>query len=395
MQKINGQDMRRHNVHLIIDTVLRFGPISRTELRDRVGLTAATVINITNELLEWNILVQEGLASGGSKGRKALMLNVNPGAFYTLGASVTTRSICIGLADFRGQIVDRKNVQINNTILPEEAVEIIASEAEVLLKKHDVSRNRLMGLGVAAPGPLDVQTELITVPPDLPNWRYVPLRKMLRKRLNMPVCVSNESNAAAMAEYRSEDYKGGVFFIGLFHLGVGGGFVHNGQSLMGFHGSAGEIGHLTVVENGRKCGCGGYGCLEAMISEEALLEEAHAQNAGDISLQTLFDRSRDMDPVCYSIVYKAAMYLAKAMCSVVHMVSPSRIVLGGPLTEMSPQLVDIAFRKVHSQSYPHDYRDIRLEISAFGEEVFLRGAISTMNVEASAVLMDRLEGKEL
>ena len=78
MQKINGQDMKRHNVHLVINTIIKYGPISRTELRDKVGLTAATVINITNDLLERNIIVQEGLAAASSKGRKALMLNVIP-----------------------------------------------------------------------------------------------------------------------------------------------------------------------------------------------------------------------------------------------------------------------------------------------------------------------------
>ena len=389
MQKINGQDMKRHNVHLVINTIIKYGPISRTELRDRVGLTAATVINITNDLLERNILLQEGLAAASSKGRKALMLNVNPTAFYTLGVSLSTRRLRVGLANFQGQIVDHVDVTIRNTITPEEAADLIQQNVQMLVEKHQVPTEKLVGVGVAAPGPLDTHTGLITVPPDLPNWRNVPLQKLLEERLQLPVRVDNETNAAALAEcFAGGDEKEFVFFISMFRLGVGGGLVLNGEPLLGFHGSAGEVGHLLVQPGGRKCGCGSRGCLEAMISEDALLEAAAAGGAGEISLEELFTRSKNMDPVCYAVVKQAADYLTMAICDVVHMVSPSRIVLGGPLAEMSPQLADLAFRQVHSRSYPHDYSNIRLQLSTFGDLVFLQGALS---IAAGELLQHRLE----
>lgn len=389
MQKINGQDMKRHNVHLVINTIIKYGPISRTELRDRVGLTAATVINITNDLLERNILLQEGLAAASSKGRKALMLNVNPTAFYTLGVSISTRRLRVGLANFQGQIVDHVDVTIRNTITPEEAADLIQQNVQMLVEKHQVPTEKLVGVGVAAPGPLDTHTGLITVPPDLPNWRNVPLQKLLEERLQLPVRVDNETNAAALAEcFAGGDEKEFVFFISMFRLGVGGGLVLNGEPLLGFHGSAGEVGHLLVQPGGRKCGCGSRGCLEAMISEDALLEAAAAGGAGEISLEELFTRSKNMDPVCYAVVKQAADYLTMAICDVVHMVSPSRIVLGGPLAEMSPQLADLAFRQVHSRSYPHDYSNIRLQLSTFGDLVFLQGALS---IAAGELLQHRLE----
>jgi len=380
--------MKRHNVHLVINTIMQRGPISRTELRDRVGLTAATVINITNDLLERNIILQEGLAAASSKGRKALVLNVNPTAFYTLGVSLTTRRIMVGLADFSGEIVDYVDVTIRNTITPEEALDIIAQKSDMLLSRHQVPPEKLVGMGVAAPGPLDAHTGLITVPPDLPNWRNVPLQKLLEERLQIPVRVANESNAAALAEYAAGDEGEFVFFISLFRLGVGGGLVLGGESLLGFHGSAGEVGHLLVQPGGRLCGCGSHGCLEAMISEDALLEAAAAGGAGEITLEELFARSKAGDPVCYSVVKQAADYLTMAICDVVHMVSPSRIVLGGPLAEMSPQLADLAFQQVHSRSYPHDYSNIHLQLSSFKGQVFLRGAVS---IAAGELMQQRLE----
>lgn len=388
MQKINGQDMKRHNVHLVINTIIQYGPISRTQLRDRVGLTAATVINITNDLLERNIIVQEGLAAASSKGRKALMLNVNPAAFYTLGVSLTTRRLSVGLADFRGQIVDHVDTTISNTITPEESLDIIWDNVEQLVRRHNVPREKLVGMGVAAPGPLDAHTGLITVPPDLPNWRNVPFQTLLEQRLRIPVRVANETNAAALAECGAGDTKEFIFFISMFRLGVGGGLVLGGEPLLGFHGSAGEVGHLPVQPGGRQCGCGGRGCLEAMISEEALLEAAAQGGAGELTLEELFERSSRMDPVCYGVVKQAADYLTVAICDVVHMVSPSRIVLGGPLAEMSPQLTELAFRQVHSRSYPHDYSNICLQRSTYGEQVFLRGAL---RIAAEELLQQRLE----
>ena len=145
---------------------------------------------------------------------------------------------------------------------------------------------------------------------------------------------------------------------------------------------------MLVQPGGRLCGCGSRGCLEAMISEDALLEAAAAGGAGEISLEELFTRSKNMDPVCYAVVKQAADYLTMAICDVVHMVSPSRIVLGGPLAEMSPQLADLAFQQVHSRSYPHDYSNIRLQLSTFGDLVFLQGALS---IAAGELLQHRLE----
>ena len=92
--------------------------------------------------------------------------------------------------------------------------------------------------------------------------------------------------------------------------------------------------------------------------------------------------------MCYGVVKQAANYLTMAICDVVHMVSPSRIVLGGPLAEMSPQLVGLAIGQVHSRSYPHDYSNIRLQLSTFGEQVFLRGAVS---VAVRELMQQRLE----
>lgn len=388
MHKINGQDMKRHNVLLIINTIMRLGPISRTDLRNKVGLTAATVINITNDLLAQNIIVQEGLASGSAKGRKALMLHVEPTAFYTLGVGMDTRCISIGLANFRGEIVEHMDVPIKNTITPQETVEIIAEKTAILIRNHGVTKQKLVGMGVAAPGPLDANTGLITVPPDLPNWRNVPLQRLLEERLQIPVRVAKECNAAAMAEYSRDEGKNFVFFLGLFHMGVGGGLVLEGQNLVGFHGSAAEVGHLQVAPEGRLCGCGSRGCLEAMISEDALLEAAASGGVENITLEELFARSAEGDPVCGSVVKQAADYLALAICQVVHVVSPSRIILGGPLTEIGPQLVELAFRRVHSKSYPYDYSNIQLQGSTFGKYEFLRGAVS---VAFAHLLQHRLE----
>ena len=105
-------------------------------------------------------------------------------------------------------------------------------------------------------------------------------------------------------------------------------------------------------------------------------------------MEELFARSNNMEPACYTVVKQAADYLTMAICDVVHMVSPSRIVLGGPLAQMSPQLLELAFSQVHSRSYPHDYSNIQLQVSAFGEHVFLQGALS---IAAGELLQHRLE----
>lgn len=390
MRRINSQVMKNYNALLIIRTIRQNAPISRTELTRRVGLTTASVINITNALTEAGILVQVGLANGTAQGRKAVMLDVNPDAAYIVGMELNTEAITVGVSNFGGTMFDCVRTPISSYEGCENILNKIVSTVEACLQKSGVDRSKVLGMGMALPGPLDSEKGIMINPPNFPDWNNVPIKDILEKRLGLHICCDRETNDAALAEYHlgaAAGYKT-VFFISLFKLGIGGGVIANGNVLHGFCDGAGEIGHTTVDPAGIQCTCGNYGCLEAMVSGKALVSRAQQLyklnvNCGatpgfdveSLKLEDIFRLSAAGDEVCMQVVKQAAAYISIALGNVINLCSPELIVLGGTMTAMSPQLVQLVREHIKAKRYPRHSREIRVIEASFGDMTFVRGAI--------------------
>jgi N-acetylglucosamine repressor len=391
MRKINSQVMKYHNAMLIVRTVQKHAPISRTELTQLVGLTTASVINITNALMKAGILVQIGLANGSSQGRKAVLLSVNPDAAYVLGAEIDTEAVTVGLGDFCGSFVNCVRTPISPLEGYEKILNKLSNAVERCVRESGVERGRILGMGMALPGPLDSEAGILINPPNFPDWDNVPVKDILEKRLGFQICCDRETNDAALAEYylgAAAGYKT-VFFLSLFKFGgVGGGMIANGNVLHGFRDGAGEIGHTTVDPAGVQCTCGNYGCLEALVSGKALVSQAKqlykmnvdfsrsaSVDADTLTLEDVFRLSSEGDEVCLHVVKQAAAYISIALGNVINLCSPELIVIGGTLPPMSPQLVQLIRDHIRQKSYPRHCSEIRVIEASFGDLTFAKGAV--------------------
>jgi glucokinase len=208
-------------------------------------------------------------------------------------------------------------------------------------------------VGVGAPGPLKPGTGVIVAAPNL-GWKNVPLKKMLEAQLKCPVNVDNDVNMGTYGEYFAGAAKGKSLVVGLFPgTGIGGGIVIDGKVIQGASGSAGELGHIIVDPNGLLCGCGRRGCIETVASRLAIAKEvavAAIRGQSPFMLKKYETKIEDMkssafaeaidagDKVVESIVRHAAHMLGIAAASVVNILSPDCIVLGGGLVEAMPKL---------------------------------------------------------
>lgn len=387
MQRINSQVMRSSNLQLILHTVRRHGPISRTDLTERIGLTPASVIKITNALMDSGVLNQVGLNSNACQGRKALMLDVNADAWYVIGAEMNTEHIAVGIGDFRCGFKAYVQTPICVADGVESMISTLVQTVETAILRAGVPRSKILGMGLAAPGPLNAAAGVLINPPNFPGWKNVPIARMLEERLGFPICCDRESNAAAMAEYTHGAAEGckSVFLISLFRLGVGGGMVADGAVFRGYRDGAGEIGHMAVDPDGPRCTCGSYGCLETMVSGEALLkrvQHAYKMRAGicpfdaeSLRLEDVFRLCEEGDEVCTYAVQRAASYIAVALGNVINLFSPELIVLGGTLPLMSAKLVKQVRAQIRAKKYPSHCKDIRVVSSAFGEQAAVKGAM--------------------
>lgn len=386
---INSRVMKAKNTLLVLEVILRQAPISRSDLVQLVGLTQVSVINVTNALMEAGILVAVGNANGGGYGRKSVILDVNENAFYSVGVELSVGKLVCALCNAKGKVLRFVETEFSPYSKAELFVERVAEIVEGFLTEFQIDKKMVVGMGVAAPGPLDVQQGILVNPPNFPELKNAPIKKMLERRLELQVCIDKETNLAALAEsfYGVSAGYHTSFFLSLFRLGVGGGLISKENIFHGFKDGAGEVGHLTVDTEGRKCSCGNYGCLEAVLAEDYVLEcvrrmyklgveTERPENLGDITLEEVFEQSEKGNMICEIAVKKMAAYIAIAIGTIVNMFSPEVIVLGGELPEMNEAFVKMIVERVQSRPYPAHCKNVKIEKSALGSMVYVRGAMA-------------------
>jgi glucokinase len=222
-------------------------------------------------------------------------------------------------------------------------LDAIVVGARALLRSAEAAgQGALEAIGVAAPGPVDRRTGVLRNPPNLPGWRDVPLAERLEAAFGVPVRVENDANAAALAEHRFGAGRGTADLVFLtMSTGIGGGVLSCGKLVTGAQGFAGELGHIAVVPNGRRCACGLRGCLEAYCGGQALTtwlrrntptssriferaEGARARIGPELWLESL----REGDAFAAEVLSSWLDRLAIGIASIVMAFDPERIVLG-------------------------------------------------------------------
>lgn len=232
-------------------------------------------------------------------------------------------------------------------------LERICSVITQALEDANVSPERIRGIGVGCPGPLDLEKGIIHDAPNL-GWTNVPLKKILEDKFAAPAVIANDVDCGVYGEYCFGAAKSARCVVGVFPgTGIGGGAVYDGQIIRGKNTTCMEIGHINVIPGGPICGCGLRGCLEAVASRLAISAAAaqaayrgqapHLQAAVGTELSKI--RSGDIaasidggDEVVLRIVREAARNIGVAVASVVHLLAPDIVLLGGGLVEAMPKL---------------------------------------------------------
>ncbi|WP_437206248.1 ROK family protein [Planctomicrobium sp. SH664] len=272
---------------------------------------------------------------------------------YWLGFDLGGTKMLCQLYDADWKVVARERKRTKAGSGAKGGVERIIELIQETLTKGNATTSSLYGLGIGCPGPIDMEKGTIL---DLPNlgWQGVPLKKHLQEALGCPVAVLNDVDAGTYAEFRQGAAKGARCAIGVFAgTGIGGGCVYKGEILRGATASCFEIGHLQVMSNGPRCGCGQRGCLESVASRLAIASQVaraayrgdapHVmENAGtdiaEIRSGVLSSAITAGDKSVEDIIREAARYIGIAIGGVVNLISPEIVVLGGGLVEAMPDL---------------------------------------------------------
>lgn len=315
---------------------------------------------------------------------------------YVIGVDLGGTQVRAALSDATGQIYRRVATATKADEGQDAVIERIKSLIDQVWPKPD--QGTVKAIGLAAPGPLDPTSGVIVFAPNLPGWDMVPLRNIIAGAYGLPTFLGNDANLAALAENR---YGAGRDIADMIYItvstGVGGGIITHGGMLLGSHGFAAEVGHMTVEAQGARCLCGNSGCLEAYASGPSIARhavEALHQGAtsmvtdmvaGDLSRITakeLHDAAKAGDRLAQAEFRRAGFYLGVGITSLLHLFNPRMIVLGGSVMKVGALLTDAIWEVIRAR-VPHQYWEgLSIVSAALGDDVVLIGAIALAEAES-------------
>jgi len=265
----------------------------------------------------------------------------------------------------------------------------------MILQALPESPEELLGVGIGAPGPLDPATGVIIKTPNLP-WENLPLVRLVQEALGCTVYLGNDADVAALAEHRLGAGKGARHMVYMtISTGIGGGVIMDGKLLTG-RGQGGEIGHMTIIPDGPVCSCGKPGHLEALASGTAIARIARERlaageestlrgiPASGITAAAVGDAAKAGDPMAADIVQQAGHHIGISIASLMHLLNPEIVVLGGGVTEIGDLLFDSIHEAVRRYAmHPRYWEGTPIVRSALGGEVGLLGAAALVMMRHS------------
>lgn len=371
-----SETVRRANLGAIVRELHVRGPQSRSELVARTGLTRTTIRALIGELVAAGLLREERGASDGAPGRPSPLVHPRPHAVVVLALEIAVDSLAASLVGIGGSVIS--SVRIPRPRGHFSIDEIVADLDYLIRKVPGFARHRgaLIGIGVAVAGLVRRTDGMVSSAPNL-GWRDEPLgiRVAAVIGLDVPVHVGNEADLGAMAELRRGAARGADDLLFVFgEVGIGGGIIVDGKALTGVAGYAGEVGHMRVNPSGRTCSCGSVGCWETEIGEGALLRLAgRPEDGGPNAIEAVIADAEAGDPRARQALDHVGHWLGVGLATLVNVLNPRVIVLGGLLGRINPQIDDVIRQELRT-ALAGPLGLVRVTPSALGIDAPLVGA---------------------
>lgn len=307
-----------------------------------------------------------------------------------LGIDLGGTKILTAVANTAGKILSR-----DHSITPakegQQAVvkSILESVGRALNQAH-IAAADLTAIGVGAPGLSNPETGILFTSPNLPGWKNVPLRDIVEKEFGKRAFLINDANAAAVGELYFGAGRGARNFIYItVSTGIGGGIIIDGKIYTGSIGTAGELGHMVIDDEGPRCNCGNKGCWETLASGTALAREArHKIKEGaatsimkyadgdieKINAEAIHEAAQAGDKVANELITRTAYYLGVGLANLVNIFNPEVIVIGGGLSNIGDTLLKPAFEEAGRRAFGQAYQAVRFARAELGRNSGVLGA---------------------
>ena len=376
---------------IVLDEVRLGRSRSRSELVSRTGLGRAIVTQRVGELIDRG-LIAEGDVGPSTGGRPPRQLTFRAEAGHVLVADLGATSIDVALTSLDGRILAHHDEPARIEDGPDACLGRVDELFEALLGTAKTIPGRLWGIGIGVPGPVEFGTGRPISPPIMPGWDGYPIRERFSARYRAPVWVDNDVNVLALGEWRSGVAAGHdnvvVIKVG---TGIGAGIIADGRIHRGAQGSAGDVGHIQVLDDPAViCRCGNVGCLEAVAGGAAIGRDgiAAAEDGRSPRLLVALDQhgvvtAEDVaraasfgDPIAVAMLRLAGRRIGSMLASVVNFFNPSLIVIGGGVANSPDQFLAAIRETIYGRSLPLATRELLIQRSSLGGLAGVIGASS-------------------
>ena len=356
----------------ILQTIYQSQPATRQALGERTGLGGSRISTLVSQLIARQ-LVREEVCQDGRPGRPAASLSLNPDAGRVVGLDIGGRHSRAVLSDLAGQVLASRvhptqAVPDRNIILGN-----ITDLAEAVCHEGRMEPDELSALGIGVRGIVNTQTGVVLGWPNTPAWASawigLDVPQELGSRLGTELIVVDDTvRAMGMTAHRFGPARDSANFLYVFlGSGVGSAIFVGGRPYRGSNGLAGELGHVTVEEEGPWCSCGNRGCLEALVSTSAVLRRVQDRLAesqlmsmlrdhyekNDLTLDAMIQAAHAGDKLAFQILDETGTYVGKVLATALNLLGPELVVLGGPLAQDGDIIQEAVQRQVRLRAMQH------------------------------------------
>ena len=372
-----SETVRRANLSAIVRELHASGPLSRSDLVARTGLTRSAIRGLIGELVAGNLAYEGPATLDGTPGRPSPLVRADPNGAVVLALEIAVDSLAAATVGLGGEVFDHVRVDLPRRQSSVSDIVAVLVDLATDLRGKLPSEDSIVGVGVAVVGVVRRSDGMVSVAPNL-GWRDEPLGQVLTEALGMdvPIMFANESDLAVLAEHRrgaARDIDDVLLVWG--SVGVGGGLIVDGRPLIGAAGYGGEVGHIPVNPDGLPCRCGSIGCWETEVGTMALLRRAgRSPQAGREAFEALLAEAEAGDPAALDAFNDTARWLGIGLAGIVNVLNPSLVLLGGRLTASYPYVRSTLEAELDRRVLRASRRLVRVVPTSLGDDAPLLGA---------------------
>jgi len=374
--------LRDRNRQRVVGVLRERGRLSQAEIARVTGLSRTTVHSLVAELKGWAMVQEVDTVQPDARGgRPALQLVLRDASQAVLGIDFGHSHVQVAIADMARNVRAERRCDLDVNHHAVEALDTSARLAAEALAESGFDRSSLVGAGIGIPGPVDREHGTAGSATILPGWVGLRIASEMQRRLGIPVEIENDANLGALAELTwgaGRDCSNFAYVKAA--TGIGAGLVIDGRLLRGASGTAGEIGHTTLDEEGALCYCGNRGCLETVASGPSIIRlVANGSDGADgsaLTLEHVIELVVDGDVRARRAVSDAGREIGVAVAGLCNLINPERVIVGGMLSRAGEVLLQPLRESLRRHAVQAAAEKVEVVQAVFVERAELLGSLA-------------------